>query len=341
MSAFTSFRNCLVELGGTQIFATSANLSIETSLQRDVRIESYSEDTAGALINNPRLVPTAGVKGTLNFDFVIADEHFNVNPIDGKNSIHKIFELNRGMSPELEKVGRIGNYRFFNAGIRSLSFEMRPFSLIKARAEYEIFGSVVEVQAKSLPVQSGCYVNGVLDDSHQSETACNAAGGVWRYGINPAEGLKSFGTVTANGINLATQENYDIQLISANYSIVAKRKYNYSIRANEHPINQFVPGAMMPYRVSLSEVEVNCNISSNKIIPNMNESGYLQNSFESLNLRELEVQLSLFEARNFSTGSESNNLANFSCIGNVTSQNLEVSDGSYLVGSFNVMQVLK
>lgn len=73
----------------------------------------------------------------------------------------------------------------------------------------------------------------------------------------------------------------------------------------------------------------------------MNESGYLQNSFESLNLRELEIQLSLFEARNFSTGSESGNLANFSCIGNVTSQNLEVSDGSYLVGSFNVMQVLK
>jgi len=341
MSAFTSFRNCLIELGSTQVFATSANLSIETSLQRDVRIEGYDVGTAGALINDPKLVPTAGVKGNLSFEFVISDEHFNVDPVDGKNSIHKIFELNRYMSPELAKIGRIGNYRFFNAGIKSLSFEMRPFDLIRARAEYEIFGSVVEVQSKSLPVQTGCYIDGVLDPDKQSETVCNAAGGVWRYGINPAEGLKSFGTVTANGINLATQESYDIQLISANYSVVAKRKYNYTMRANEHPIAQFVPGAMMPYRVSLSEVEVNCSISSNKIIPNMNESGHLQSSFEGLNIRELEVQLSLFEARNFGNDNESNNLANFSCVGNVTSQSLEVSDGSYLVGNFNVMQVLK
>ena len=73
----------------------------------------------------------------------------------------------------------------------------------------------------------------------------------------------------------------------------------------------------------------------------MNESGHLQGSFEGLNIRELEVQLSLFEARNFGSDNESNNLANFSCIGNVTSQSLEVSDGSYLVGNFNVMQILK
>ena len=339
MSSFTSFRNCLVELGGTQIYATSASLSMETSLQRDVRIEGYSLETAGAKINSPRLVPTSGVNGTLQVDFVICDEHFNV--VNGKNDINKIFDLSPGMSPELAKIGRIGKYRFFNAGIKSFSFEMRPFSLIKASAEYEIFGSVVEVPEKPLPVKSGCYINGQLNPNHQNQSDCSAAGGTWRYGINPAEGLKSFGTVHANGINLATKEEYDIQLTSARYSITAKRDYNYTIRANEHPAAVFMPGAMMPYRVCLSSLEVNCEISSNKIMPNLNERGNIQESLEGLNTREIEVQLSLFEARDFSGGVGSNNLANFSCVGHVTNQDLRVSDGSYLQGSFNVMQVLK
>lgn len=341
MSAFTSFRDCLVELGGTQVFATSASLSIETSLQRDVRIEGYSTNSAGALINQPTLVPTAGVKGTLQFEFVISSEHFSIDPATGRNNINKIFELSREMSPELTKIGRIGNYRFFNAGIKTLSFEMKPFSLIRARAEYEIFGSIVEVNRKSLPVQSGCYKDGVIDRSINNQADCNLSGGTWRYGINPAEGLKSFGTVVANGINLKTSDVYDIELISANYSINAKRKFNYTMRANEHPVQSFVPGAMMPYRVSLSELEINCDISSNKIIPNINEGGNLQSSFDSLSLSEIEVRLSLFEARNFGSGDKSQNLAQFDCIGKVTSENLEVSEGSYLTGSFNVMQVKK
>lgn len=338
MSSFTSFRNCLVELGGTQIYATSASLSMETALQRDVRIEGYSLETAGAKINSPRLVPTSGVNGTLQIDFLICDAQFNV--IDGKNNINKIFDLSPGMSPELAKVGRIGRYRFFNAGIKSFSFEMQPFSLIKASAEYEIFGSVVEVAEKPLPVKSGCYINGKLDPSKTQEQ-CSDAGGTWRYGINPAEGLKSFGTVHANGKNLATREEYDIQLTSARYSVTAKRDYNYTIRANEHPAAVFMPGAMMPYRVCLSTLEVNCEISSNKIMPNLNERGNIQASLEGLSTKEIEVQLNLFEARNFSDNETSNNLANFSCVGHVTNQNLRVSDGSYLQGSFNVMQVLK
>lgn len=321
MSAFTSFKDCIVELDGVQLFATRANLSIETSLQRDVRLEKYSKRTAGALINSPRLVPTDGVKGTFSIDFVISAPQFYTDN-DGNNVIESIFNISKDMPPELTRIGRVGNYRFFNAGIKSFSFEMQPFSLINATAEYEIFGSVVEVGPKALP-----YID---------------VGDV----VNPAEGLKSFGTVSANGINLATSSQYNIELISARYSVQAKRKYNFTIRANEHPVSRFIPGAIMPYRVSFEEITKTISMKTNKIIPMMNESGVLQDSYDDLNMEALEVNLSLYEARDTSgaagtDGSESKNLANFACSGNITSQSLEASDGSYLSGDFEVMQVIK
>ena len=217
------------------------------------------------------------------------------------------------MSPELARVGRIGNYRFFNAGLKSFSFNMKPFSLIHATAEYEVFGSVLEVADKGLPVDQ----------------------------IDPAEGLKSFGSLSANGVNLQNKEVFNVQLVSADYSIKAKRNYNYTIRANEHPVSKFVPGAMMPYRVSLSEVEVECSIKSNKIISNLNEYGNMQSSIDSFDIKRMELGLNLYEARGQSSGDESSHLAEFKCLGAVTNQQIQVSEGSYLYGSFSVKQILK
>lgn len=342
MSAFTNFKRCLVELDGQQIYATSASLSMNTSLARDKRLAGWSSSTAGALINDPTLTPTAGVIGTLSFDFVISSKHFNRQPTayqavngteitpeewaslpsagrgdytpkDYENNIQSIFDINRYMSPELARVGRIGNYRFFNAGLKSFSFNMKPFSLIHATAEYEVFGSVLEVADKGLPVDQ----------------------------IDPAEGLKSFGSLSANGVNLQNKEVFNVQLVSADYSIKAKRNYNYTIRANEHPVSKFVPGAMMPYRVSLSEVEVECSIKSNKIISNLNEYGNMQSSIDSFDIKRMELGLNLYEARGQSSGDESSHLAEFKCLGAVTNQQIQVSEGSYLYGSFSVKQILK
>ena len=349
MSAFTNFKRCLVELDGQQIYATSASLSMNTSLARDKRLEGWSPSTAGALINDPTLTPTAGVIGTLSFDFVISSQHFNrqpsvyvhltsgieitpeewtelpevedsdpavpwqgdYEPKDYINNIQSIFDINRYMSPDLARVGRIGNYRFFNAGLKSFSFSMKPFSLIEASAEYEVFGSVLEVSDKGLPVDL----------------------------IDPAEGLKSFGNLAANGVNLQNKEVFNVQLVSADYSIQAKRQYNYTIRANEHPVAKFVPGAMMPYRVSLGEVEVECSIKSNKIVSNLNEYGNMQTSADDFDIRRMELSLNLYEARGDSEGPS--HLAEFKCLGAVTNQQIQVSEGSYLYGTFSVKQILK
>ena len=65
--------------------------------------------------------------------------------------LFSIFELNKQTSTDLQQFGRVGDYRFFNAGLKSFSFGMKPFDLVRASAEYEIFGSIIQV-SKELDV---------------------------------------------------------------------------------------------------------------------------------------------------------------------------------------------
>ena len=313
MSQFVSFRDCLVTIGAFQVYATSVTLNMQTSLQKDVRLEGFDLDRAGATVNNPTLVPTDGVKGTLSVDFVVSKQHFNYDENTNQNTIASIFELNKQTSTELQQFGRVGNYRFFNAGLKSFSFSMRPFDLVRASAEYEIFGGIIEV-SKELDV---------IDN------------------INPAEGLKSFGDVTVGGINLQDGSRFNVQLLSTQYTVSASRAYNFSIRANEHPVASYVPGAIMPYRVSLSDMTIETQIVSNKIIPAINETGKMQHGFGGEDFSEVEVQLQLFEAKDEDADGESDLLAKFGCVGQVTQQSLSAQEGSYLNGNFTVRQVIK
>ena len=185
---------------------------------------------------------------------------------------------------------------------------MRPFSLIEASASYEIFGGVLEVAA-------GAYTAG---------------------DINPADSLKSFGEVIARGINYRTAKEMDMNIITANYRANVKRRFNYTIRANEKPINNYVPGAIMPYRASIESVVVDCSITSNKIIERMNESGHQQQGSQHINTQEMEIKLELYEAKG-----ASEKIAEFSTLGAITSQNLSVSEGSYLMGDLSIQQILK
>jgi len=313
MSQFVSFRDCMVTIGAFQVYATSVSLDMQTSLTKDVRLEGFDGDLVAATVNRPTLTPTDGVKGTLSVDFVVSKQHFLYDEIENENNIASIFELNKQTSTALQQFGRVGNYRFFNAGLKSFSFSMRPFDLVRASAEYEIFGSIIQV-SKELDV---------IDN------------------LNPAEGLKSFGDVVVDGINLQDQSRFNIQLLSAQYSVRASRKYNFSIRANEHPVANYVPGAIMPYRVSLADLTIETQITSNKIIPAINETGKMQHGFGGEDFSEVEVTLQLFEAKDEAGDGQSNLLAKFGCVGQVTQQSLSAQGGSYLNGNFSVKQVIK
>jgi hypothetical protein len=313
MGQFVSFRDCMVTIGAFQVYATSVSLDMQTSLTKDIRFDSFDIDQVGATVNNPTLTPTDGVKGTLSVDFVISKQHFIYDEVNNRNTIASIFELNKQTSTALQQFGRVGEYRFFNAGLKSFSFSMRPFDLVRATAEYEIFGSIIQI-SKELDV---------IDN------------------LNPAEGLKSFGDVVVDGINLQDKSRFNVQLLSAQYSVRADRKYNFSIRANEHPVANYVPGAIMPYRVSLSGLVIETRITSNKIIPAINETGKMQHGFGGEDFSAVEVALQLFEAKDEAGDGQSNLLAKFGCAGQVTQQSLSAQDGSYLNGNFTVRQVVK
>ena len=247
MSEFVNFKRCLVELGDQQIYATSAQLNVSTSLDRDVRFDGFSQTKAGATVNDPTFVPTGPISGSLTFEFIIAEQHFN--------PIRSIFDISSDMSEELIPLGRIGNYRFWNASLSSFSFSMEPFQLVKASAEYEIFGTIHEVGDKKLPE---------IPD------------------INPAESLKSYGEITASGIDLQDENNnFDMRMLSAEYTASATRQNTYTIRMNEHPSSNFAAGGILPYRSAIKDISIECNVRANKIINYINHKGVVQKRHSS------------------------------------------------------------
>ena len=312
MSEFTSFNRCLIELGDQQIFATSASLNMSPSLKRDVRFDGFSLNDAGATVNDPTFVPTGPLKGTLSFEFVVADQHFN--------PIQSIFDISDSMSESPITMGRIGQYRFWTAYLSSFSFTMEPFQLIRAKAEYEIFGTIHEIGDKKLEE---------IPD------------------INPAESLKSYGEIVASGIDLQDENNkFDLRMLSAEYSAKATRKTTYTIRMNEHKASLLSSGGLLPYRSAISNIEINCNIKSNKIINYINHMGEIQMKNPSDMPQNVAIDLHLYGAKKIdvpggSPERQSPHIATFSCIGKVMSQSLEVSTGGYLSGNFSVSQVVR
>jgi hypothetical protein len=310
MAEFIDFKRCLIELGDQQIYATSASLSMSYSLSDDRRLDGFDADSKGGAVNDPTLVAKGAPKGKLSFDFIIDDDHFP----GGGNPIKTIFNINKSMSDGFIPMGRIGPYRFWYAAVTNLSFDMQPFQLIKAKAEYDIFGTIFEIGNKELPSAPE---------------------------INPAESLKGFGEIEANGIDLQVENsNFDIRMLSASFSQSVNRSLNYTIRANEHSSRQEYPGAILPYRAALRDIEYTCNIKSNKIINYLNQDGVMQRRGESGMPNDISVQLHLHGATKNNSG-ESPLIAQFSCVGKVTEQALTVSEGGYLSGGFSVKQIIK
>lgn len=337
MSEFTSFNRCLIELGDQQIYATSANLRMAPTLKRDVRFDGFSLNKAGATVNDPTFVPTGPLTGTLSFEFVISEEHFN--------PINTIFDISKDMTESSIVMGRIGQYRFWNAYLSGFSFTMEPFQLIKARAEYEIFGTIHEIGDKKLAE--------VPD-------------------VNPAESLKSYGEISATGVDLQDENNkFDLRMLSAEYSATATRKNTYTIRMNEGPGADFSGSGLLPYRSAITGIEISCDIKSNKIINYINHEGVVQMQHPSEIPEQIAVQLNLYGAKKedvythindatkkidkatyldlqateqaMYTGPEreSMHIASFACNGKVMSQSLDIASGGYLNGSFKVSQVVR
>ena len=305
MAEFVDFKRCLVELGDQQIYATSASISMSYSLAKDQRLNKFDSSTSGAGVNDPNIVADGPARGKLSFSFIIDDDHFN--------PVKTIFDISKTMSDGFIPMGRVGPYRFWYAAVTNLSFSMSPFQLIKAKAEYDIFGTIFEIGNKELPEAPD---------------------------INPAESLKGFGEIHASGVDLQDEgSNFDIRMLTAEFSQSVTRTLNYTIRANEHPSSQLYPGAILPYRAALKNIEYTCSVKSNKIINYVNQDGVIQMRGEKGVPKNVSVQLYLHGAKKES--GEAPLIAQFACVGKVTEQALSVSEGGYLSGGFSVKQIIK
>jgi hypothetical protein len=249
------FEDSKVAIGGKNLFADSAGLSLAPALEVERVYGDYDANLAGAKTQFVNFSPTNGLKGKLDVSFFISAEQFahGGNP----NTIHRMFEIAEGMSEVPIHQNRVGRYAFDNMYLTSFTFDMSPFQIIKASASYDIYGSV----------------NKVIDTRFSKSQ------------IDFAHSLKSFGGLSATGI---TDEEFEIS--SLNYNIIVGRKVYNHIRGNEGTIVNTSPNGVVPVRVSVENIEKEMTIGCSEMLENLNAYGDKQDSMTSSGLPDSKIE---------------------------------------------------
>jgi len=252
------FEDGKISIGGKDLFASSANLSLAPTLEAGRVYGDYDPAIAGARTQFVNFLPINNLKGQLDVSFYISAEQFAV---DGNpNNIERIFDIAGGMSEAPINNNIVGRYGFDNMYLKSFSFDMKPFGIIQANASYDIYGSVTKV----------------IDRRFEKSE------------IDFAHGLKSFGNVVASAGN---QDQFEIA--SLKYTIIVGRKTHNHIRANEDTSINTTPHGAIPVRVSIENIEKEMVLGASEFVDNLNSYGDQQyvSSPESLNDTKIEAFL--------------------------------------------------
>lgn len=231
------FEDGKISIGGKDILASSANLSITPTLETERVYGNYDPSIAGARTEFVNFAPTQNLKGQLNLSFYISADTFAVN--DNPNNIDRMFDIMKGMSEAPIHNNIVGRYRFDNMYLKSFGFEMRPFGLVRANASYDIYGSITKMIDKRFK---------------KSE-------------VNFAHGLKSFGSM------IASANSQDFEIAELKYNIIVQRKIHNSIRLSEHTETNTSANGVVPLRVSVESIEKEMNIQSNDVVEKINAYG--------------------------------------------------------------------
>lgn len=252
------FEDGKISIGGKDVLASSANLSIAPTLQVERVYGDYDPAIAGAKTQFINFAPTQNLKGQLDISFYISADTF---AIDGNpNTIDRMFDIADGMSEEAIHNNVVGRYRFDNMYLKSFGFEMKPFGIIQANASYDIYGSVTKIDSQRF---------------QKSE-------------VDFAHGLKSFGNIVASA---STQDEFEIANLK--YNIIVQRKTYNGIRLNENTaINHSANGAV-PARVSVGLIEKEITVQSNDIIEKLNSYGDQQTSSYAFGLSDSSIDVFL------------------------------------------------
>lgn len=236
------FEDGKIMLGGKDLLAQSANLSIAPSLQPERVYGEYDASIAGAKTEFINFAPTQNLKGQLDVSFFISAETFAQ---DGTpNTIDRMFEIVNGMSEGSINQNMVGRYEFDNMYLKSFGFELSPFQVVRANASYDIYGSLERT----------------IDRRFQKTE------------VDMPHALKSFGSILASGGSYG-----EFEILSLKYNIVVDRKVYNNIRGNEHTSVNTSPDGAIPVRVSVESIEKEMSVETNDIIDRLNTYGDKQN----------------------------------------------------------------
>jgi len=304
--AFLRFEDSAISLDGISLMVNSASLSIAPSMQVERVYGDLNFAIAGAKTEFINFRADNHLKGKLELTFYISAETL------GYNSIDRFFELAEVGSMDSMKTkidespinnNIVGRYAFDNMFLTSFSFDLKPFSLIQAKASYDIYGTI-----KKIPDRTQYYKRVDPDFAHS---------------------LKSFGDVMISGETTAE----DFHVTSISYAINAERKTSNRIRGNEHSYIQSSTQGALPFRVSCEKIESSIDIEGNFIADSLNEYGdsqYINNN----NIPNSQVDVFLYSLYG-------NKVSRFRCSGKIINQSYDISEGSHAVGKISIKEVVR
>jgi len=248
------FEDGKIAIGGKDLFASSANLSISPALEVERVYGEYDTTIAGAKTNFVNFAPTQGLRGQLEVSFFISAEQFanDGNP----NTINRMFDIAAGMSEAPINDNIVGRYSFNNMYLKSFAFDMSPFQIVRATASYDIYGSVERVIDRRF---------------NKSE-------------VDFAHSLKSFGGLSASGVS-----EDEFEIASLKYNILVNRKVHDHIRANENTSVNTTANGTSPVRVTVESIEKEMTIESSEMLENINAYGDKQDSTTPFGLSDSRI----------------------------------------------------
>ena len=248
------FEDGKISIGGKDLFASSANLSISPALEVERVYGEYDATIAGAKTNFVNFAPTQGLRGQLEVSFFISAEQFanDGNP----NTINRMFDIAAGMSEAPINDNVVGRYSFNNMYLKSFAFDMSPFQIVRATASYDIYGSVEK-----------------LIDRRFSKSE-----------VDFAHSLKSFGGLSASGVS-----EDEFEIASLKYNILVNRKVHDHIRANENTSVNTTANGTSPVRVTVESIEKEMTIESSEMLENINAYGDKQDSTTPFGLSDSRI----------------------------------------------------
>lgn len=303
-SPYLRFEDGKISLASQDLMVNSATLSMNPVLTAERVYGDYDASIAGAKTQFINFMPTGGINGKLDIEFYISADTF---AIDGQiNNINRMFDIKEGMSERPINGNKVGRYIFDNAYLTSFGFSFQPFKVIRANASYDIYGSIEK--------------RGVADRFKKAS-------------VDFAHGLKSFGNMTASGVDAESAVGGQFEITSLDYKITVNRQIHHRIRAMENIEVDDAASGVVPVRVSTESIEKEVQIKSNEIIPQLNAYGSQQKT-NFVNQSSSTISAFLYSL-------QGNRIAKFDCSGRIINQSINISENNYYDAQISIKEIIK